>query len=164
MDDLPPNEHHEHAPMAAKLPAPLTAWTSFLLRQATLRVQGRVAEALVPLGLRSAHHAALAVLTTGPLSQVALAAQLQTDRTTMVGLIDELEHAGLVRRERNPYDRRAHEVTLTREGATLLAHAHAQVNAADAAFFAPLTPEELAQLRALLIRLIDAHDVTPDTP
>jgi DNA-binding MarR family transcriptional regulator len=163
MDDLLPNSQAEHAPTTAKLPAPLMVWTSFLLRQATLRVQARIAEALVPLGLRSAHHAALAVLAAGPLSQVALAAQLQTDRTTMVGLIDELEHAGLARRERNPYDRRAHEVTLTRDGAALLAHAHAQVNAADAAFFAPLAPDELEQLRTLLGRLIEAHDMTGET-
>lgn len=144
------------------LPTPLTVWTSFLLRQASQRVQTQVADSLVPLGLRPAHNAALTVLATGPLSQVALAAQLQTDRTTMVSLIDDLEHASLVRRQRNPHDRRAHEVMLTETGVTLLAHANAQVTAADAAFFAPLSAAELEQLRSLLMRLIQTHDGTRD--
>ena len=149
---------------ASNLPAPLTIWTNFLLRQASLRVQMHVAEALVPLGLRPTHNAALTVLAAGPLSQVALAAQLQIDRTSMVGLLDELEHMGLVQRQRNPRDRRAHEVTLTVQGKALLPHAHAQVTVADAVFFAPLSAPELEQLRSLLARLIQAHDAIHDTP
>lgn len=164
MTDALPHSAADHSPLAASLPAPLMIWTSFLLRQASLRVQTHVAEALVPLGLRPAHNAALTVLADGPLSQVALAAQLQIDRTTMVGLLDELEHMGLVRRQRNPRDRRAHEITLTTQGRALLAHAHAQVTVADAIFFAPLSAAELEQLRALLVRLIQSHDATHDTP
>lgn len=164
MTEIPLNSDTDHPHSACNLPAPLMIWTSFLLRQASLRVQTQVAEALVSLGLRPTHNAALTVLADGPLSQVALAAQLQIDRTSMVGLLDELEHMGLVRRQRNPRDRRAHEVTLTAQGRVLLAHAHAQVTIADAIFFASLSAAELEQLRSLLVRLIQAHDAAQDTP
>ncbi len=39
----------------------------------------------------------------------------------MVGCIDDLEHSGLVRRERHPKDRRANAITLAPEGLVALA-------------------------------------------
>jgi DNA-binding MarR family transcriptional regulator len=41
-----------------------------------------------------------------PLSQLALAAHLGTDRTIVTYLIDDLVEAGLVERQHNPADRR----------------------------------------------------------
>lgn len=148
------------APRAApaELPAPLTLWLSYLLRQATLRVQDKVAEALSALALRPPHNAVLTMLADGPLSQVALSTRLDTDRTTMVAIIDELEAWNLVERRRNPGDRRMHDVTLTSLGGDRLTQANAAVSAADDAFFAPLSDAERAQLREMLLRLIAAHD------
>lgn len=140
------------------LPAPLTVWLSYLLRQATLRVQGRVAEALAEHGMRPPHNAVLSILADGPLAQIALATRLQTDRTTMVAIIDDLEAWQLVERRRNPHDRRAHDVSLTELGRARLSEAQDAVSTADAAFFGTLTEPEQAQLRAMLLRLIAAHD------
>lgn len=140
------------------MPAALMGWTGFLLWQATMRVQAEAAAALAPLGLRIPHNSVLTVLAAGPLSQVVLSARLNTDRTTMVKLIDDLEGAGLVSRERDPHDRRAHAVTLTDEGTRLLKRANARVSEADAGFFAPLSGAEHEQLRAILVRVIGAHD------
>jgi MarR family transcriptional regulator, lower aerobic nicotinate degradation pathway regulator len=140
------------------LPAPLTVWLSYLLRQATLRVQDRVAEALAEHGMRPPHNAVLSMLADGPLAQIALATRLQTDRTTMVAIIDDLEAWHLVERRRNPRDRRAHDVSLTELGQARLIEAQHAVSTADTAFFATLTESERAQLRAMLLRLIAAHD------
>lgn len=144
----------------ADLPAPLTIWLSYLMRQVTLRVQDHVAAALSTLVLRPPHNAVLTMLADGPLSQAALSARLQTDRTTMVAIIDELEAWDLVERRRNAVDRRIHDVTLTSLGRTRLAEANAAVSAADDAFFSPLNDAERVQLRAMLLRLIAAHDAS----
>lgn len=140
------------------LPAELSVWLSFLLRQATLRVQDRVVDALATLGLRPPHNTVLSLLAGGPLSQTVLSARTQTDRTTMVAIVDELETLNLVARRRNPLDRRAHDVTMTEHGAATLIQTHALVSAADDTFFAPLSPDERSQLRSMLLRLIQAHD------
>ena len=52
----------------------------------------------------------------GALSQHEIGSMLNIDRTTMVELIDELEKAGILRREANPRDRRSHLIRLTAEG------------------------------------------------
>ena len=148
----------EQPSIPSALPAPLTVWLSYLLRQATLRVQGRVAEALAEHGMRPPHNAVLSMLAGGPLAQIALATRLQTDRTTMVAIIDDLEAWQLVERRRNPHDRRAHDVSLTELGRARLSEAQDAISTADAAFFGTLTELEQAQLRAMLLRLIAAHD------
>jgi DNA-binding MarR family transcriptional regulator len=73
----------------------------------------------------------------------------------MVAMVDALEQAGFVRRERNPNDRRAYAVKLTpkgrarqRRGAETLDHARNE-------FFAPLSKREREQLLALLKRLVE---------
>jgi DNA-binding MarR family transcriptional regulator len=142
----------------ADLLAPPTAWLSYLLRHASRLAQDEVAVGLAALGLRRPHSAVLALLADMPRSQAALSAQLQTDRTTMVALIDDLEGWQLVERRPNPSDRRAHQVTLTQGGAARLAAAQAARAAAEDSFFAPLSDRERAELRAMLLRLLAAHD------
>jgi DNA-binding MarR family transcriptional regulator len=139
-------------------PPELTVYTSYLLRQATLRAQARVSDALRTLELRPPHSAVMTMLTPAPLSQVALSARLQTDRTTMVKIVDELEQMGLVERQTNPSDRRAHDVTLTDKGFEFAQRAQSQIAQADDAFLEPLSKAERNQLRGLLERLIAAHD------
>jgi len=140
------------------LPAELSIWLSFLLRQATLRVQNRVSDALATVGLRPPHNTVLSLLASRPLSQTTLSARTQTDRTTMVAIVDELEALNLVTRQHNPHDRRAYDVTMTERGTAILTQAQALVSAADDAFFAPLSSEEHRLLRSMLLRLIEAHD------
>lgn len=153
-----PEPELDQPSIPAALAVPLTVWLSYLLRQATLRVQERVADALAEHGMRPPHNAVLSMLADGPLAQIALATQLQTDRTTMVAIIDDLEAWQLVERRRNLHDRRAHDVSLTELGRARLIEAQNAVSAADSAFFATLTESERAKLRAMLLRLIAVHD------
>jgi DNA-binding MarR family transcriptional regulator len=160
----PSDDQQSDGSQDGALPDALTVWISYLLRQTTLRVQERVAEALRGVGLRPPHNTVLSLLVDGPHTQIALANQLQTDRTTMVALIDDLERMQLVERRRNPRDRRAHDVTLTTQGLALLSTSRAQVSAVDDAFLAPLNTEEREELRTMLVRLIRAHDTHHERP
>src|SRR5256885_8585368 len=81
--------------------------------------QERASSRLAPLGLTVRTCGILNLLVDqGPLSQQAIGEMLSIDRTTMVEIVDELEHAGIVRRIRNPRDRRAYLVTLAPGGRT----------------------------------------------
>src|ERR1700722_2259801 len=96
----------------------------------------RAESALEPIGLRPRHLVALTVLRDhGSPTQQALAAALQTDRTNLIGLLNELETDGLILRRRSTEDRRRHFVELTGEGTQRLAEAEAAL--ADAEDDAP---------------------------
>jgi len=60
----------------------------------------------------------------------------------MVALVDDLEQLGLVRRERNPADRRAYMIRLTSEGADLQRRAEEALNGEAEKFFRPLSENE----------------------
>jgi len=91
----------------------------------------------------------------GPCSQQSLAEQLRIDRSVMVGIADDLERAGLARRERNPNDRRAYAVSITKAGRRTLAAAETTMPEFIDHTFAALTPAERTQLTTLLAKLLD---------
>ncbi|MFC7327055.1 MarR family winged helix-turn-helix transcriptional regulator [Marinactinospora rubrisoli] len=110
-------------------------------------------------GLGVGRHLVLRMLTAvGPCSQQTLSEELRIDRSVMVGLCDDLEHAGHVRRERDPEDRRAYAVTVTESGRRALAAAEATVPEFLDRTFAALTPDERDQLTGLLGKLLGVRD------
>lgn len=122
-----------------------------------------LAEALAPLGLRPRHYAVLAALAEhGPTSQQHLGRLVAIDRTTMVGVVDDLERQGLVVRAANPADRRANRVELTGRGRTGLVRATGAAARAERRLVAGLSHEEEAQLVALLRRLVEPAGAGPD--
>jgi DNA-binding MarR family transcriptional regulator len=80
---------------------------------------------------------------------------MRIDRTTMVSLIDGLERAGYVKRERNPDDRRAYVITLTAAGRRAQGRAEKAVDADALQFFGRLSEAERQELHRLLARLIE---------
>ena len=117
-------------------------------------------DALLPLGLSPKGFGALLVLDSeGPLSQQRIAERQGVDRTTMVAVIDELEHAGAVERRRSAGDRRAYAVHVTREGRRLLGRAHAAVLDAENRFLSPLPAVEQQRLKQTLAALLSAPEV-----
>jgi DNA-binding MarR family transcriptional regulator len=136
----------------------------FMLINAAFRAMRHVHRGFEVLGLEPPHHAVLMILDTGgPQSQKAIAESLNIDRTTMVHLLDQLEARELVRRDRDPKDRRAHAVYLTDPGSALLAAANAALRRADADYLTPLSGEEQQQLRNFLIRLTTAPPSAAET-
>jgi DNA-binding MarR family transcriptional regulator len=97
----------------------------------------------------------------GSCSQQTLSEELRIDRSVMVSVADDLERAGLVRRERNPNDRRAYAVSITQAGRKRLAAAETTTPVFLDRAFANLTPAERAQLTAILGKLLEVHRSVP---
>ncbi|MFI7637331.1 MarR family winged helix-turn-helix transcriptional regulator [Nonomuraea sp. NPDC049400] len=108
-------------------------------------------------GLGVGQHLVLQMLdAVGPCSQQTLSEELRIDRSVMVGICDDLERAGQVRRERNPHDRRSYAVTITDSGRQRLAAAQASIPAFLEDTFHALTDDERGQLSTLLAKLLQA--------
>jgi DNA-binding MarR family transcriptional regulator len=118
----------------------------------------RVEEALAPLGLRPRHLVALTVLRDHPGStQQSLSGVLQIDRTNLVGLLNELESAGLIERRRSSEDRRRHTVHLTDVGSARLAEAETAVAVAEDEILVSLDDSQRESLHLLLHEASEGH-------
>lgn len=135
-------------------PERLTQWPGYLLSRAHLRCHAAFQQALEPLQLTPKSFGALTVIAVrGPLSQTALGETTCIDRTTMVAVIDELEHAGYVERGRNSADRRMHSLEVTAAGQVALESAEEASARVHDEVLADLDTSERVQLAALLARV-----------
>lgn len=136
------------------LPASLSIWTGYLFGRASQQCRAHFNALVEPLGIQGRHFGLLAVLGEGvPLSQVDLGDRLGIDRNTIVLLLDDLQSLGLVIRDRDPRDRRAHLVTLTEKGRDVLEKSTGMARRTNEEVLSPLSPEERDQLHRLLSRL-----------
>jgi DNA-binding MarR family transcriptional regulator len=127
---------------------------AFLLSQLGFHVAVRCAEMLEPIGLEPAHYGVLVQLIGQEgLSQQQLADAMGVHRNVMVGLIDELEERDLVRRERHPRDRRAHQLQLTDRAHNVVAQANAAFDELEDEIFAGFDTREHSRLITLLQRV-----------
>src|SRR6187551_162318 len=140
--------------MTANLPQELVESTVFLLKRLGFAAKDRSLAAYEDLGLHPYHHAVLLVLDEGSReTQGSIADSLGYDRGQLVGLLDELEAAGLVERRRDPSDRRRHVVEMTATGRKTLAKLRALSKRLEEDFLAPLDERERKVLHALLLEL-----------
>jgi DNA-binding MarR family transcriptional regulator len=130
------------------------------LAGAVARVGHRLlVEALAQHDLRLPHFAVLTALSDfGPLAQHELADRLAINRSHLVGYLDDIERRGLVRRERDPADRRRQRVALTPSGRAQLRRLHEVALRSQAEFLQVLSESERRTLLALLRRVVDAAD------
>ncbi len=129
---------------------------SFLTSALGAHVKNRFTELLAPLGLAPPHYGTLRWLSEAEGStQQEIADRMQVRRSVMVGLVDDLEVAGLVTRGRHPADRRANALHLTPTGKRTLARADRLADSLDAELLAPLDDSQRAPFRAAL-RLLSA--------
>ncbi len=98
-----------------------------------------------------------------PCSQSHLAASLGVTPPAVLMLVDELEAKGLLTRLRNSADRRANDVTLTREGRQRLRAARLAAAGLQAQSVARLGEEGDVELRRLLTKLLQPELGTPST-
>lgn len=125
-----------------------------LLWRVTLRWQRQITATLKPFGLTHVQFVLLA--STWWLSrtddrtpnQRDLAQHAVVDVMMASQVLRALEAKGLVRRERDPRDARAVQVTITEAGAELAVRAVRAVEAADAEFFGA-APDQAALVEAL---------------
>jgi DNA-binding MarR family transcriptional regulator len=145
-------------PFADHLPAELVSSVVFLLKRLGMAAKEESLERYEQEGLHPYHHAILAVLDEGEReTQGAIADALGYDRGQLVGLLDELEQAGLVERRRDPKDRRRHVVQMTPAGRKTLTRVRKLAQQIEDGFLASLGPEQREQLHALLLQLAQVH-------
>lgn len=139
--------------MTDGLPDALAYRLGYLLKHAQQRLMLQAAPAMAQFGIDGRELTVLAVLGTDvPLSQQEAADQLGVDRTTMVALVDALEHKRLVERRRSPQDRRKNIVELTQLGQRYLREAGQARDAVERDFLAPLGETGAARfVRALQV-------------
>jgi DNA-binding MarR family transcriptional regulator len=83
-------------------------------------------------------------------TQSALAKAIRADKTRIIGVLDELQQRGLIHREPDPADRRAHLVSLTPTGRTTRDNAQREIQEQEDRLLKHLTPaDRQAFLRAL---------------
>ena len=139
----------------ASPPPELGSRLGYLLKHARDRLTEQTGAALAPYGLAGRELAVLLVLASGePASQQEAAQRLGVDRTTMVALIDTLEHKGLVSRHPHAEDRRKNVVELTPAGRGTLSKATRASDDAERQFLAPLSASAASQLKDALLTLV----------
>ncbi|MGW5466838.1 MarR family winged helix-turn-helix transcriptional regulator [Streptomyces chartreusis] len=137
----------------APLPA-IRSLPSWLLGRAAARGRALVAEALAAEGMKMWHHVVLsAVRDLAPVAQADLGRSVRLDPKDLVGILNDLQSAGLVVREPDPKDRRKNAVSLTDEGARLLERCEKAAREANDTLLAPLSSAERDRFTDLLIRI-----------
>ncbi|MEU9626529.1 MarR family winged helix-turn-helix transcriptional regulator [Streptomyces luteogriseus] len=137
----------------APLPA-IRSLPSWLLGRAAARGRALVAEALAGEDMRMWHHVVLsAVRDLAPVAQADLGRGIRLDPKDLVGVLNDLQAAGLVVREPDPKDRRKNAVSLTEQGARLLKRCEKAARAANDELLAPLSAAEREQFLEMLRRI-----------
>lgn len=132
---------------------------SWLLATAARAGHRLVDQHLSTEGLRRQHYLVLAGLAEldAP-AQADLSRLLRVDGSDLVALLNDLETAGYVRRERSSTDRRRNTVVPTEHGLVALRRMDRLVEQANDVLLAGLSPLERELLVSLLIRVILVDD------
>jgi DNA-binding MarR family transcriptional regulator len=139
------------------LPESLTHWPGYLLAFIAEHATDRFERALARQRIRTKHASVLAVIDAeGPMSQRALCRRLRIDKSTMVGLVDDLERLGLAERRRSDSDRRVQDIHLTARGRDAVHRVIELADALNERTFRVLDDDERAQLHGLLLRVAEA--------
>jgi DNA-binding MarR family transcriptional regulator len=146
-------------PYAPRLPEELRSSTLVLLKRLGMSAKDLTLDRYEEIeGTHPFHHAILVVLDEGQRdTQGAIADALGYDKGQLVGLLDELEEAKLVERQRDPNDRRRQIVRMTPAGRKHLEKLRKLSAKIEDEFLAPLSEKEREELHALLLRLAEAH-------
>jgi DNA-binding MarR family transcriptional regulator len=92
-----------------------------------------------------------------PLSQRQLSEHLGVDPSDIVGVVDILERAGYVSRQRDPADRRRQALTLTPAGERAVRRLHQVLAEVDEEIFGPVPAGDRAALRRVLEGVVARH-------
>ena len=101
----------------------------------------------------------LALYENGPLSPSQIAKQILVNSSTVTGIIDRLEHKGLVRRLRISQDRRVITIELTKNGEVLAENAPPPVQQKIIDGLNKLSEEQIDVAATILLKLTDMLDV-----
>ena len=132
----------------------LAASTGFLLARLGAESRRRWARMLAAHQLTPHHFAALMALDhLGTAAQHQVGELIGVDPRNTVAVIEPLHRRRLVARDTDPADRRRHQLSLTDDGAALLARLRAEGDAVEDEMLAGLSVRQRAELHALLADL-----------
>lgn len=135
----------------ARLDASLQAMTGYRLRRTTSKAMSRLNAVFSTFGLRRSTYATLAIVVENPgQRQGKVAEALAIDRPNFVQLVDELEAAGLLSREKATDDKRAYALTATPKGKKLFQAAALAAQTFEANLTRGLSRPEIDALHAAL--------------
>ncbi|WP_185744170.1 MarR family winged helix-turn-helix transcriptional regulator [Arachnia propionica] len=136
--------------------SPLATWPAYRLIKVGERAIAEAEARLLEIGIKPRHFNVLVTVAEYPtLSQRELSTALGIDPNVMVGVIDELEAAGLAQRQRSTVDRRRHVVVVTAEGRALLDRGMAALRTGQELFLAALDKAERQRLHDLVGKLLE---------
>ncbi len=137
---------------AAYLPTSMAGNVGYLLARLGSISLAAFSDSLQPIGLRPRHYAVLSALVDNPdlATQHAVGGCLAIDPSTMVAVVDDLENQGLVRRHRDPADRRRYRLAVTSKGQQKHKACRAVADRIEAELLGGLGDDERATLRRLL--------------
>ncbi|WP_035865467.1 MarR family winged helix-turn-helix transcriptional regulator [Kitasatospora cheerisanensis] len=157
----PGGDKRPDTPPPAGRPGP-GGGAAFLLAQLGAHAAERFAQRIAELDLTPAQAGLLRLLVQNPgRSQRELADALGMPPSRFVPFADGLEQRGLIERRRNAEDRRLYALHLTDQGLALLGRLRDTALAHEQDVTQSLTPEEHAQLTALLTRIAAQQQLTP---
>jgi DNA-binding MarR family transcriptional regulator len=144
--------------------ARLVDHTGYLLRVAHDQAHRTKIEHM-PEGAHPRDYSILVTLqTTGPISQQQLAEQMRVNRSLVVGIVDELERRGWVKRMRDAGDRRSYRLHVTPAGEAAVAEMAPRVKEASGIMAARVSDAERKRLHELLRAVIaDSGRLIPPT-
>jgi DNA-binding MarR family transcriptional regulator len=135
---------------------------AFLLAQIGAHAAARFGERVHEVGLSRPQSGILGLLTANPgISQQELAQLLGMLPSRVVALVDEMEEAGLVRRQRDDVDRRRNSLVLTAAGKAALQKVAAVARAHEDDICSGISASERRQLTGLLERIAEQQGLTP---
>ncbi|MGE0230710.1 MAG: MarR family winged helix-turn-helix transcriptional regulator [Flavobacteriaceae bacterium] len=130
-----------------------------LLRRAHQIATAIFTEVCGPWDLTSVQYAALVAIGVNPgVDATRLSGLIAFDRSTLGGVLDRLEHKGLVIRSADPSDRRVKTLFLTDEGKSLLKQIETPVKAVQERLVEPLSAADRKTFLKLLSTLVVAHN------
>jgi DNA-binding MarR family transcriptional regulator len=145
-------------PALKRLPEELVASSLFLLKRLGMSAKERSLPAYEEAGVHPYHYAILVALDSGTHeTQGSIADSLGYDKGQLVGLLDELEEAGLVERRRDQADRRRQIVQMTPAGKKQLEQLRRLTAQIEDEFMSSLSESEREQLHGMLLRLAEQH-------
>ncbi|GAA0310127.1 MarR family winged helix-turn-helix transcriptional regulator [Rhodovulum strictum] len=134
--------------------ANLRQFIGYNMKRAYLTIDADIRPTIEALGLRPATFSALAVIIENPdITQTILGQALHIERSGVVLIVDELEGADLISRNKVEGDRRSYALRATLAGQRMWATACKRVQEHDNRVLARLSPEERTLLKDLLNRV-----------
>ncbi|MFJ9009675.1 MarR family winged helix-turn-helix transcriptional regulator [Streptomyces canus] len=125
----------------------------YMVKQVELVVRSHLDELVRPSGITALQYTALTVLERHDgLSAAQLARDSFVTAQSIADVVRSLETRGLIRRERNPKNRRELLILLTEEGRALLAQHEGPVRELEERMVRDLTAHQTEQFRQALTR------------